>query len=362
MVWFNSLLHFFIPGASDNAIKTCQSPKLVLAGEDIPNIGTDFPKYGGIQIFALGVGSNNLVSLHLPFSVSQYAGLNLTNAVANLIPGTPPTNKRVIVISGPALEFRGYLTTSAEYSVQRFEGASTIYGPGSLAMVTKFVDGFVPCALAGNCTAPLPAPATYKGCNEPTGNCYPYVDPTATNQLNGVTMWVLGVANQLPATPPTTISASIIPSNMGSYLAGSLSFATGGQVSANFVSMGIFSVKTMAAELALVNCTGLVSGKTVYVAYTDSDPETTVHIGCPSGGLANCTATVTFYYPSGFSFTQYTTCVMTFFASYQTSQTASIVTTSGSVSWTPAPSTPTPTPSTSYSSTPSAAPSPTKTP
>lgn len=43
--------------------------------------------------------------------------------------GTPP----VAVIGGPANSYTHYITTEEEYSVQRYEGASTLYGPHTLA-------------------------------------------------------------------------------------------------------------------------------------------------------------------------------------------------------------------------------------
>lgn len=39
-------------------------------------------------------------------------------------------DRAYVVIAGPANTYGHYITTREEYGVQRYEGASTIFGPG----------------------------------------------------------------------------------------------------------------------------------------------------------------------------------------------------------------------------------------
>jgi len=43
-------------------------------------------------------------------------------------------DRAYVVIAGPANTYGHYVTTREEYSVQRYEGASTIFGPGEFVL------------------------------------------------------------------------------------------------------------------------------------------------------------------------------------------------------------------------------------
>lgn len=49
-----------------------------------------------------------------------------------------------VVIAGPAKTYGHYITTIEEYAVQRYEGASTLYGPrtlpGFLLLLAAFIN------------------------------------------------------------------------------------------------------------------------------------------------------------------------------------------------------------------------------
>jgi neutral ceramidase len=44
-------------------------------------------------------------------------------------------NGAYVVVAGPANTYAHYITTRQEYNDQRYEGASTIYGPSALSLL-----------------------------------------------------------------------------------------------------------------------------------------------------------------------------------------------------------------------------------
>lgn len=61
------------------------------------------------------------------------------NAVrAQLISSGIIDNSAYVVVAGPANTYAHYITTREEYAVQRYEGASTIFGPCELTRVFLF--------------------------------------------------------------------------------------------------------------------------------------------------------------------------------------------------------------------------------
>lgn len=44
-----------------------------------------------------------------------------------------------VVVAGPANTYAHYIATREEYGVQRYEGASTLYGPCRLSACPRFI-------------------------------------------------------------------------------------------------------------------------------------------------------------------------------------------------------------------------------
>jgi len=55
----------------------------------------------------------------------------------------------VVVIGGPANSYTHYIATEEEYSIQRYEGASTLYGPHTLAAYINVTLSYLPFLGAG---------------------------------------------------------------------------------------------------------------------------------------------------------------------------------------------------------------------
>ncbi len=83
-----------------------------------------------LQLFRVG----NLAILGTPWEVTTMSARRIQKL---LFPVLAPIGIDTIVIAGLANEYANYLTTREEYAVQHYEGASTLYGPWSLAAVQQ---------------------------------------------------------------------------------------------------------------------------------------------------------------------------------------------------------------------------------
>ncbi|KAE8241470.1 hypothetical protein A4X13_0g7402 [Tilletia indica] len=125
------VIRFFFkqPSAEQMA---CQAPKRVLL--DIGNQHRPYdwaPSVVETQILQVG----NMFVLVVPGEFTTMAGRRLKEAVRVAVrkvgllqDGQEP----IVVIAGPANTYSHYITTSEEYTAQRYEGGSTLFGPNTL--------------------------------------------------------------------------------------------------------------------------------------------------------------------------------------------------------------------------------------
>ncbi|KAL2196420.1 Neutral/alkaline nonlysosomal ceramidase [Corynascus similis CBS 632.67] len=132
------------------AQRACHSPKPILL--DVGEIHNPYewtPNIVDVQAFRVG----QLVIIVSPGEATTMAGRRWKNAVrdasadlfaeershrghprsSNTANSAPSSPSPVIVIGGPANSYTHYITTEEEYAIQRYEGASTLYGPHTLA-------------------------------------------------------------------------------------------------------------------------------------------------------------------------------------------------------------------------------------
>lgn len=83
-----------------------------------------------LQLIRIG----NLAVLGLPWEVTTISARRLRK---NLLDILTPIGIDTVVIAGLTNEYVNYLTTREEYSSQQYEGASTLYGPWTLAVVQQ---------------------------------------------------------------------------------------------------------------------------------------------------------------------------------------------------------------------------------
>ncbi|KAI9338698.1 Neutral/alkaline non-lysosomal ceramidase-domain-containing protein [Zopfochytrium polystomum] len=118
------------------AVRKCQSPKPVLLG-GWRNPYAWLPRVVPVQLYVVGT---ELVIVGVPGEVTTMAGRRLRRAVRSTLVSQKVIrdNSNVdIVIAGLANEYASYITTRHEYSVQRYEGASTLFGKYTLEAYTE---------------------------------------------------------------------------------------------------------------------------------------------------------------------------------------------------------------------------------
>ncbi|KAH7157620.1 Neutral/alkaline nonlysosomal ceramidase [Dactylonectria estremocensis] len=111
------------------AQKTCQGSKPILL--DVGEITKPYawtPNIVDIQVLRAG----QLLLIISPSEATTMSGRRWRNAVAQEA-STFLDDDPIVVLGGPANTYAHYVTTPEEYAVQRYEGASTLYGPHELA-------------------------------------------------------------------------------------------------------------------------------------------------------------------------------------------------------------------------------------
>lgn len=113
----------------------CQHPKPILLDVGLASPSPWVPTTLPIQLTVIG---KDLVICSLPSELSTMAGRRLKKRVKEtLIKYGKATNDTEIVISGLTNGYSGYSVTYEEYQQQRYEGASTLYGPHTIAAYTQ---------------------------------------------------------------------------------------------------------------------------------------------------------------------------------------------------------------------------------
>ncbi|QRV84194.1 hypothetical protein RhiJN_12210 [Ceratobasidium sp. AG-Ba] len=121
--------------------KRCQYPKPILFNTGYTKFPYAWsPDIVDIQMMRVG----QLVILVVPGEFTTMAGRRIRESVrAKLISSGVIGNDAYVVIAGPANTYSHYVTTREEYGIQRYEGASTIYGPFTLEAYQNLYTGLV---------------------------------------------------------------------------------------------------------------------------------------------------------------------------------------------------------------------------
>ncbi|PCH35497.1 hypothetical protein WOLCODRAFT_80219, partial [Wolfiporia cocos MD-104 SS10] len=121
---------------------SCHFPKPILLDTGYAHKPYDWsPNTVDVQMFRVG----NLVMLIMPGELTTMAGRRLREAVrAQLISSGIIGDDAYVVVAGPANTYAHYVTTREEYAVQRYEGASTIFGPFTLEAYMDEYTSIVP--------------------------------------------------------------------------------------------------------------------------------------------------------------------------------------------------------------------------
>ncbi|XP_030927499.1 neutral ceramidase 2 isoform X2 [Quercus lobata] len=148
-----------------NLIKTpsqeqvkCQLPKPILLDTGETKKPYDWaPSILPVQILRIG----QLVILGVPGEFTTMAGRRLRDAVKTVLTskGKGKFDSNVhIVIAGLTNTYSQYVTTIEEYRVQRYEGASTLYGPHTLDAYIQEFKKLAAALISGQAVEPGPQP------------------------------------------------------------------------------------------------------------------------------------------------------------------------------------------------------------
>lgn len=130
----------FIHDPTDQQV-ACQKPKPILldVGEaDRPYAWS--PNIVDIQLLRVGP----LIMIISPGEATTMSGRRWREALAAAAPDTLGISNPKVVLGGPANTYAHYIATEEEYGVQRYEGASTLYGPHTLAAYVNLTLAYLP--------------------------------------------------------------------------------------------------------------------------------------------------------------------------------------------------------------------------
>ncbi|KAI0505936.1 Neutral/alkaline nonlysosomal ceramidase [Xylaria bambusicola] len=137
----------------------CHGAKPILL--DVGEVSTPYewtPNVVDVQAFRVG----QLVIIVSPGEATTMAGRRWKNAVAMEAEARFSSEENaespVVVLGGPANSYTHYITTEEEYSIQRYEGASTLYGPHTLAAYINVTLSWISSLAASSTTQPPRGP------------------------------------------------------------------------------------------------------------------------------------------------------------------------------------------------------------
>lgn len=141
--------------------KVCHSPKPILL--DVGELAKPYewtPNIVDIQMLRVG----QLIIIVSPGEATTMSGRRWKEAIQSASEDLlqshrqpePLVERPVVVLGGPANSYTHYIATEEEYSVQRYEGASTLYGPHTLAAYINVTLSLLPYLAA---SSPSPPPA-----------------------------------------------------------------------------------------------------------------------------------------------------------------------------------------------------------
>ncbi|MBJ6760218.1 neutral/alkaline ceramidase [Myxococcaceae bacterium JPH2] len=114
------------------------------------------PEVLPLQLVTLG----NVALVAVPFELTTMSGRRLRQTVAARL---APAGVTEVVIAGLSNAYAGYVATREEYARQDYEGASTHFGPWTLAALQQGFDGLASALRDSRTLAPGPAPRDLRG-------------------------------------------------------------------------------------------------------------------------------------------------------------------------------------------------------
>ena len=190
--------------------RKCQSPKPILLDIGATTVPYQWgPNIVDIQMLRAGP----LLIIISPGEATTMTGRRWRKAVAQAAPSILGIDSPTVVIGGPSNSYTHYIATQEEYSVQRYEGASTLYGPHTLEAYINLTLTYMPYLSDTADISTLPA-----GPNPPinTNNSLTFITPVIVD--NPQILKKFGDVLTSPSTtqtygPGSNISATFVGAN-----------------------------------------------------------------------------------------------------------------------------------------------------
>lgn len=156
-----SVVSGFLRKPSDNQ-QRCHYPKPILL--DVGEIERPYlwsPNIVDIQLLRVG----QVLFIVSPGEATTMAGRRWKESIAAAASRSSLTeDDPIVVLGGPANSYTHYITTEEEYNVQRYEGASTLYGPHTLNAYINITLHYLPYLSSDAFDLPIashPSPPVY---------------------------------------------------------------------------------------------------------------------------------------------------------------------------------------------------------
>ncbi|KAG5855430.1 hypothetical protein ANANG_G00048980 [Anguilla anguilla] len=253
-------------GTPSNETQDCHRPKPILfsTGEMKKPLPWH-PDIVDVQMITIG----NVAVVAIPGEVTTMSGRRIREAVKQELEARGDFANTEVVIAGLCNVYTHYITTYEEYQIQRYEAASTIYGPHTLSAYVQLYRGLAR-AIAGGSEGELPAGP----------------EPPFFNESQLFTLMPLVPADKKPE---NTSFGEVLEQVLPQYTTGEVASVT--FVSGNPRNSGDMTEKTFVTVEEYHN-----QSQKWDIVHTDASWETRFH--WIKGGGAQSNATVEWHIPS----------------------------------------------------------------
>lgn len=151
-----SVVKAFIKQPSAEQI-ACQAPKPILLDTGEITVPYNWsPNIVDQQLLRVG----QFIMIVSPGEATTMAGRRWRNAVKEAAKSASLSTAEIeVVLGGPANSYTHYITTEEEYGVQRYEGASTLYGPSTLNAYINITTSNIAFLAPGSTSSPPVGPS-----------------------------------------------------------------------------------------------------------------------------------------------------------------------------------------------------------
>lgn len=151
---FWNAMRNFLAAPTDEDVR-CHGAKPILLATGRMRLPYEWqPRIVSTQVALIG----NLVIAGVPGEFTTMSGRRLRESIKTATNSVSDEEDYSVIIAGLCNTYSDYITTPEEYQVQRYEGASTIYGPHTLTIYQKLYQELVMAAIHKKEVLPGPDP------------------------------------------------------------------------------------------------------------------------------------------------------------------------------------------------------------